>query len=206
MQLRDLSIDDRRLVISMKADLSSEEYREALLSNDIKTNLKGLNNLLEVDPDFLLLDSNFLEAAYFISYVLNNKSFLLKLEELTYLEEKEKQRRRDAYFERERFYRGFPFDFDDYLEMLELDDYLLREKSYYSILDNPYVIYSIPYLKNIFSDYYDENKKADNYLYTILKRLSNTLTITDDLVAVNDILSLFDNDAKTITFSRRIQQ
>lgn len=205
MQLRDLSIDDRRLVISMKADLSSEEYREALLSNDIKTNLKGLNNLLEVDPDFLLLDSNFLEAAYFISYILNNKSFLLKLEELTYLEEKEKQRRRDAYFERERFYRGFPFDFDDYLEMLELDDYLLREKSYYSILDNPYVIYSIPYLKNIFSDYYDENKKADNYLYTILKRLSNTLTITDDLVAVNDILSLFDNDDKIITFSRRIQ-
>ena len=205
MQLRDLSIDDRRLVISMKADLSSEEYREALLSNDIKTNLKGLNNLLEVVPDFLLLDSNFLEAAYFISYILNNKSFLLKLEELTYLEEKEKQRRRDAYFERERFYRGFPFDFDDYLEMLELDDYLLREKSYYSILDNPYVIYSIPYLKNIFSDYYDENKKADNYLYTILKRLSNTLTITDDLVAVNDILSLFDNDDKIITFSRRIQ-
>ena len=89
--------------------------------------------------------------------------------------------------------------------MLELDDYLLREKSYYSILDNPYVIYSIPYLKNIFSDYYDENKKADNYLYTILKRLSNTLTITDDLVAVNDILSLFDNDDKIITFSRRIQ-
>ena len=151
MQLRDLSIDDRRLVISMKADLSSEEYREALLSNDIKTNLKGLSNLLKVDSDFLLLDSNFLEAAYFISYILNNKSFLLKLEELTYLEEKAKQRRRDAYFERERFYRGFPFDFDDYLEMLELDDYLLREKSYYSILDNPYVIYSIPYLKNIFS-------------------------------------------------------
>ena len=205
MQLRDLSIDDRRLVISMKADLSSEYYKEALLSNDIKTNLKGLNNLLEVDPDFLLLDSNFLEAAYFISYILNNKSFLLKLEELTYLEEKAKQRRRDAYFERERFYRGFPFDFDDYLEMFELDDYLLREKSYYSILDNPYLVYSIPYLKNIFSDYYDENKKADNYLYTILKRLSNTLTITDDLVAVNDILSLFDNDDKIITFSRRIQ-
>ena len=204
MQLRDLSIDDRRLVISMKADLSSEYYKEALLSNDINTNLKGLNNLLEVDPDFLLLDSSFLEAANFISYVLNNKSFLLKLEELPYLEEKEKQRRRDAYFERERFYRGFPFDFDDYLEMLELDDYLLREKSYYSILDNPYLVYSIPYLKNIFSDYYDENKKADNYLYTILKRLSNTLTITDDLVAVNDILSLFDNDDKIITFSRRI--
>ncbi len=204
MQLRDLSIDDRRLVISMKADLSSEYYKEALLSNDIKTNLKGLSNLLKVDSDFLLLDSNFLEAAYFISYILNNKSFLLKLEELTYLEEKEKQRRRDAYFERERFYRGFPFDFDDYLEMLELDDYLLREKSYYSILDNPYLVYSIPYLKNIFSDYYDENKKADNYLYTILKRLSNTLTITDDLVAVNDILSLFDNDDKIITFSRRI--
>ena len=194
MQLRDLSIDDRRLVISMKADLSSEYYKEALLSNDINTNLKGLNNLLEVDPDFLLLDSNFLEAAYFISYILNNKSFLLKLEELTYLEEKEKQRRRDAYFERERFYRGLPFDFDDYLEMLELDDYLLREKSYYSILDNPYVIYSIPYLKNIFSDYYDENKKADNYLYTIIKRLSN-----------NEMLKLFDNDDKIITFSRRIR-
>lgn len=194
MQLRDLNIDDRRLVISMKADLSSEYYKEALLSNDINTNLKGLNNLLEVDPDFLLLDSSFLEAAYFISYVLNNKSFLLKLEELTYLEEKEKQRRRDAYFERERFYRGLSFDFDDYLEMLELDDYLLREKSYYSLLDNPYLVYSIPYLKNIFSDYYDENKKADNYLYTIIKRLSN-----------NEMLKLFDNDDKIITFSRRIR-
>ena len=194
MQLRDLSIDDRRLVISMKADLSSEYYREASLSNDINTNLKGLNNLLEVDPDFLLLDSNFLEAAYFISYILNNKSFLLKLEELTYLDEEEKQRRRDAYFERERFYRGLPFDFDDYLEMLELDDYLLREKSYYSLLDNPYLVYSIPYLKNIFSDYYDENKKADNYLYTIIKRLSN-----------NEMLKLFDNDDKIITFSRRIR-
>ena len=194
MQLRDLNIDDRRLVISMKADLSSEYYKEALLSNDINTNLKGLNNLLEVDPDFLLLDSSFLEAAYFISYVLNNKSFLLKLEELTYLEEKEKQRRRDAYFERERFYRGLSFDFDDYLEMLELDDYLLREKSYYSLLDNPYLVYSIPYLKNIFSDYYDENKKADNYLYTIVKRLSN-----------NEMLKLFDNDDKIITFSRRIR-
>ena len=194
MQLRDLSIDDRRLVISMKADLSSEYYKEALLSNDINTNLKGLNNLLEVDPDFLLLDSNFLEAAYFISYILNNKSFLLKLEELTYLEEEEKQGRRDAYFERERFYRGLPFDFDDYLEMLELDDYLLREKSYYSLLDNPYLVYSIPYLKNIFSDYYDENKKADNYLYTIIKRLSN-----------NEMLKLFDNDDKIITFSRRIR-
>ena len=194
MQLRDLNIDDRRLVISMKADLSSEYYKEALLSNDINTNLKGLNNLLEVDPDFLLLDSSFLEAAYFISYVLNNKSFLLKLEELTYLEEKEKQRRRDAYFERERFYRGLSFDFDDYLEMLELDDYLLREKSYYSLLDNPYLVYSIPYLKNIFSDYYDENKKADNYLYTIIKRLSN-----------NEMLKLFDNGDKIITFSRRIR-
>ena len=194
MQLRDLNIDDRRLVISMKADLSSEYYKEALLSNDINTNLKGLNNLLKVDPDFLLLDSSFLEAAYFISYVLNNKSFLLKLEELTYLEEEEKQGRRDAYFERERFYRGLPFDFDDYLEMLELDDYLLREKSYYSLLDNPYLVYSIPYLKNIFSDYYDENKKADNYLYTIIKRLSN-----------NGMLKLFDNDDKIITFSRRIR-
>ena len=194
MQLRDLNIDDRRLVISMKADLSSEYYKEALLSNDINTNLKGLNNLLEVDPDFLLLDSSFLEAAYFISYILNNKSFLLKLEELTYLEEEEKQGRRDAYFERERFYRGLPFDFDDYLEMLELDDYLLREKSYYSLLDNPYLVYSIPYLKNIFSDYYDENKKADNYLYTIIKRLSN-----------NEMLKLFDNDDKIITFSRRIR-
>lgn len=87
MQLTDLDTPNRRLVISMKADLSSDEYKEALLSNDIETNLRGLNNLLEVDPDFLLLDSGFLEASYFISYVLNNKDALLKLEKLTYLEE-----------------------------------------------------------------------------------------------------------------------
>lgn len=205
MQLTDLDIPNRRLVISMKADLSSDEYKEALLSNNIETNLRGLNNLLEVDPDFLLLDSGFLEASYFISYVLNNKDALLKLEKLTYLEEQEKQRSREAYLERERFYRGFPFDFDDYLEMLELDDLLLREKSYYYLLHNPYLVYSIPYLKNIFSDYYKENKRADNYLYTIVKRLSNSLTSTDDLIDINDMLNLFDNDDKIITFSKRIQ-
>lgn len=66
MQLKDLDIETRRLVVSMKADLSDDYYKEALLSNDINTNLRGLNNLLEVEPDFLLLDINFLEAAYFI--------------------------------------------------------------------------------------------------------------------------------------------
>lgn len=205
MQLKDLDIETRRLVVSMKADLSDDYYKEALLSNDINTNLRGLNNLLEVEPDFLLLDLNFLEAAYFISYVLNDKNVLLKLEQLTYLEKTEKQRRREAYLERERFYRGFTFNFDDYLEMLELDDLLLREKPYYSLLDNPYVIFSIPYLKKIFSDYYQENKKADNYLYTILKRLSKRVDSMDDLVAIYDTLSLFDDDTKIITFSKRIK-
>lgn len=60
MQLKDLDIETRRLVVSMKADLSDDYYKEALLSNDINTNLRGLNNLLEVEPDFLLLDINFL--------------------------------------------------------------------------------------------------------------------------------------------------
>lgn len=89
--------------------------------------------------------------------------------------------------------------------MLELDDLLLREKPYYSLLDNPYVIFSIPYLKKIFSDYYQENKKADNYLYTILKRLSKRVDSMDDLVAIYDTLSLFDDDTKIITFSKRIK-
>ena len=206
MQLKDLDIETRRSVISMKADLANDYYKEALLSNDINTNLRGLNNLLEVEPDFLLLDINFLEAAYFISYVLNDKNIFLKLEELTYLKKIEKQRRREAYIERERFYRGLPFDFDDYLEMLELDDLLLREISYYFLLDNPYVICSIPYLKKIFSDYYQENKQADNYLYTILKRLLKRVDNIDDLVAIYDTLRLFDDDTKIITFSKRIKE
>ena len=201
MQLRDLDISIRRLVISMKADLASDDYRSALLSNDIENNLKGLDKLLLVDSSFLLLSSDFLEAAYFISYVLSNKNILLKLEELTYLDEEEKERRRDIYLERERFYRGFSFDFDDYLEMLELDDLLLREIPYNFILDNPYLLYSISYLKNIFSDYYKENKKADNYLYTILRRLSKYSTSKD----INTILESFDNHDKIITFSKRIK-
>ena len=187
MQLRDLDISIRRLVISMKADLASDDYRSALLSNDIENNLKGLDKLLLVDSSFLLLSSDFLEAAYFISYVLSNK--------------KEKERRRDIYLERERFYRGFSFDFDDYLEILELDDLLLREIPYNFILDNPYLLYSISYLKNIFSDYYKENKKADNYLYTILRRLSKYSTSKD----INAILESFDNHDKIITFSKRIK-
>ena len=201
MQLRDLDISIRRLVISTKADLASDDYRSALLSNDIENNLKGLDKLLLVDSSFLLLSSDFLEAAYFISYVLSNKNILLKLEELTYLDEEEKERRRDIYLERERFYRGFSFDFDDYLEILELDDLLLREIPYNFILDNPYLLYSISYLKNIFSDYYKENKKADNYLYTILRRLSKYSTSKD----INAILESFDNHDKIITFSKRIK-
>lgn len=201
MQLRDLDISIRRLVISMKADLASDDYRSALLSNDIENNLKGLDKLLLVDSSFLLLSSDFLEAAYFISYVLSDKNILLNLEELTYLDEEEKERRRDIYLERERFYRGFSFDFDDYLEMLELDDLLLREIPYNFILDNPYLLYSISYLKNIFSDYYKENKKADNYLYTILRRLSKYSTSKD----INTILESFDNHDKIITFSKRIK-
>ncbi len=92
--------------------------------------------------------------------------------------------------------------------MLELDDLLLREINYNFLLGNPYILYSISYLKKEFIDYYSKNRKADNYLLTILNILEKRQYYdTETVVSINAILELFPNkdEEKIITFAKKIQ-
>lgn len=92
--------------------------------------------------------------------------------------------------------------------MLELDDLLLREINYNFLLGNPYILYSISYLKKEFIDYYSKNRKADNYLLTILNILEKRQYYdTEAVVSINAILELFPNkdEEKIITFAKKIQ-
>ena len=116
-------------------------------------------------------------------------------------------KRARTYLESEYLKRGFIFNYIDYLELLELDDLLLRETNYNYLLENPYILNSISYLKKEFSDYYSVNRKADNYLLTILNILEKrNYYDTYDVIAINNILELFPNreDEKIITFAKRI--
>ena len=92
--------------------------------------------------------------------------------------------------------------------MLELDDLLLREINYNFLLGNPYILYSISYLKKEFIYYYSKNRKADNYLLTILNILEKRQYYdTEAVVSINAILELFPNkdEEKIITFAKKIQ-
>ena len=92
------------------------------------------------------------------------------------------------------------------MELLELDDLLLKEYDYNDLIDNPYILFSISYLKALFSDYYAINKKADNYLYNILLELSKDKTLSNmDLIAINETMELFTErgNAKIITFPKK---
>lgn len=92
--------------------------------------------------------------------------------------------------------------------MLELDDLLLREINYNFLLGNPYILYSISYLKKEFIYYYSKNRKADNYLLTILNILEKRQYYdTETVVSINAILELFPNkdEEKIITFAKKIQ-
>lgn len=89
-----------------------------------------------------------------------------------------------------------------------MDDLLLRETNYHYLLGNPYILHSISYLKKEFSDYYSTNRKADNYLLTILNILDKRLYYdTETVVSINAILELFPNkdEENIITFAKKIQ-
>ena len=103
--------------------------------------------------------------------------------------------------------RDFIFTYEDYLELLELDDLLLRETNYHYLLGNPYILHSISYIKKEFSDYYSVNRKADNYLLTILNILEKrNYYDTNAVVVINSILEAFPNkdNEKIITFAKHI--
>ena len=207
MQLRDLSIENRRYALNIKADMTDDERLDVLKTNDYNSTMKGIHALLVSEPSFFLVNEDFLDTALEVSTIYNDRYAKDRLSKLKELDAREMEKRARAYIESEYLKRDFLFTYEDYLELLELDDLLLRETNYNYLLGNPYIIYSISYIKKEFSDYYSVNRKADNYLLTILNILEKrNYYDTEAVVAINSILELFPDreDEKIITFAKKI--
>lgn len=208
MQLKDLSIENRLYALNIKADMTDDDRLEVLKTNDYKTTIKGIHALIVTEPNFFLINEDFLNTALEVSTIYNDRYAKDRLSNLKELDASEMEKRARSYIESEYLKRNFIFNYIDYLELIELDDLLLRETNYNYLLENPYILYSISYLKQEFSDYYSKNRKADNYLLTILNILEKrNYYDTDAVVAINSILELFPNkeDEKIITFAKKIQ-
>lgn len=208
MQLKDLSIENRRYALNIKADMTDDNRLEVLKTNDYKSTIKGIHALLVSEPNFFLVNEDFLNTALEVSTIYNDGFAKERLNELKELSDTEIEERARSYIESEYLKREFVFTYLDYLELLELDDLLLRETNYHYLLGNPYILHSISYLKKEFSDYYSTNRKADNYLLTILNILDKRLYYdTETLVLINSVLELFPNreEEKIITFAKKIQ-
>lgn len=208
MQLKDLSIENRRYALNIKADMTDDNRLEVLKTNDYKSTIKGIHALLVSEPDFFLVNEDFLNTALEVSTIYNDAFAKDKLNELKELSSTEIEERARSYIESEYLKREFIFTYLDYLELLELDDLLLRETNYHYLLGNPYILHSIRYLKKEFSDYYSTNRKADNYLLTILNILEKRdYYDTKATRSINSVLELFPNreEEKIITFAKKIQ-
>lgn len=208
MQLRDLSIENRRYALNIKADMTDDNRLEILKINDYNATIKGIHALLVSEPDFFLVNEDFLNTALEVSTIYNDRYARDRLSKLKELSDTEIEKRARSYIEREYLKREFVFTYLDYLELLELDDLLLRETNYHYLLGNPYILHSISYLKKEFSDYYSINRKADNYLLTILNILEKrNYYDTEAVVSINSVLELFPNreEEKIITFAKKIQ-
>ena len=207
MQLRDLSIENRRYALNIKADMTDDNRLEVLKTNDYNATIKGIHALLVSEPNFFLVNEDFLNTALEVSTIYNDRYARDRLNELKELSDTEIEKRARSYIEREYLKREFVFTYLDYLDLLELDDLLLRETNYHYLLDNPYILHSISYLKKEFSDYYSTNRKADNYLLTILNILEKRdYYDTEPVFSINSILKLFPNreEEKIITFAKKI--
>ena len=208
MQLRDLSIENRRYALNIKADMTDDNRLEVLKTNDYNATIKGIHALLVSEPNFFLVNEDFLNTALEVSTIYNDAFAKDKLNELKELSDTEIEERARSYIESEYLKREFVFTYLDYLDLLELDDLLLRETNYHYLLGNPYILYSISYLKKEFSDYYSINRKADNYLLTILNILEKRdYYDTEPAFSINSVLELFPNreKEKIITFAKKIQ-
>ena len=208
MQLRDLSIENRRYALNIKADMTDDNRLEVLKTNDYNATIKGIHALLASEPNFFLVNEDFLNTTLEVSTIYNDRYARDRLSKLKELSDTEIEKRAMSYIEREYLKREFVFTYLDYLELLELDDLLLRETNYHYLLGNPYILHSISYLKKEFSDYYSINRKADNYLLTILNILEKRdYYDTEPVFSINSILKLFPNreEEKIITFAKKIQ-
>ena len=207
MQLRDLSIENRRYALNIKADMTDDNRLEVLKTNDYNATIKGIHALLVSEPNFFLVNEDFLNTALEVSTIYNDRYARDRLNELKELSDTDIEKRARSYIESEYLKREFVFTYLDYLELLELDDLLLRETNYHYLLGNPYILYSISYLKKEFSDYYSINRKADNYLLTILNILEKrNYYDTEPAFSINSVLELFPNreEEKIITFAKKI--
>ena len=207
MQLRDLSIENRRYALNIKADMTDDNRLEVLKTNDYNSTIKGIHALLVSEPNFFLVNEDFLNTALEVYTIYNDRYARDRLNELKELSDTEIEKRARSYIESEYLKRKFVFTYLDYLELLELDDLLLRETNYHYLLGNPYILHSISYLKKEFSDYYSINRKADNYLLTILNILEKRdYYDTEPVFSINSILKLFPNreEEKIITFAKKI--
>lgn len=204
MQLRDLSIENRQYALNIKADMTDDERLDVLKTNDYTSTMKGIHALLVSEPNFFLVNEDFLNTALEVSTIYNDRYAKDRLSKLQELDKSEIEKRARSYIESEYLKRDFIFTYIDYLELLELDDLLLRETNYNYLLENPYILHSISYLKQEFSDYYSINRKADNYLFTILNILEKRNYY--DTEEVSSILELFPyrEDDKIITFAKKI--
>ena len=208
MQLRDLSIENRCYALNIKADMTDDNRLEVLKTNDYKSTIKGIHALLVSEPNFFLVNEDFLNTALEVSTIYNDRYARDRLNELKELSDTDIEKRARSYIESEYLKREFVFTYIDYLDLLELDDLLLRETNYHYLLGNPYILHSISYLKKEFSDYYSINRKADNYLLTILNILEKrNYYDTEAVVSINSVLELFPNreEEKIITFAKKIQ-
>ena len=207
MQLRYLSIENRRYALNIKADMTDDNRLEVLKTNDYNATIKGIHALLVSEPNFFLVNEDFLDTALEVSTIYNDRYARDRLSKLKELSDTEIEKRARSYIESEYLKRKFVFTYLDYLELLELDDLLLRETNYHYLLGNPYILHSISYLKKEFSDYYSINRKADNYLLTILNILEKRdYYDTEPVFSINSILELFPNreEEKIITFAKKI--
>ena len=207
MQLRDLSIENRCYALNIKADMTDDNRLEVLKTNDYKSTIKGIHALLVSEPNFFLVNEDFLNTALEVSTIYNDGFAKERLNELKELNDTEIEERARSYIESEYLKREFVFSYIDYLDLLELDDLLLRETNYHYLLGNPYILHSISYLKKEFSDYYSINRKADNYLLTILNILEKRgYYDTEPAFSINSVLELFPNreEEKIITFAKKI--
>ena len=207
MQLRDLSVYKRIKVVNIKSCLAYEDYLESLKSCDYATLKEGVKALLETESEFFLIDEEFLDSVIEMVFLYNDKATLVTLLNLKKLSTIVKEKRKDKFLLKEYIKRTSIKTYEDYLELLELDDLLIGEENYNYILGNPYILQSISYLKREFSDYYAENRKADNYLLTILNILKKRHYDIGNSFDMDFIFSLFPNyeKEKIITFARKVQ-
>ena len=147
MQLRDLSIENRRYALNIKADMTDDERLDVLKTNDYNSTMKGIHALLVSEPSFFLVNEDFLDTALEVSTIYNDRYAKDRLSKLKELDARKMEKRARAYIESEYLKRDFIFTYEDYLELLELDDLLLRETNYNYLLGNPYILHSISYIK-----------------------------------------------------------